>query len=603
MSLSNKIFIFFILSFSTLNALSLKEAVQKTFDNNPEIKAELHNEEAFQEYVDEKKAAYYPTLDLNADFEKNRKKNDPTNSTKNTVDATGWKATLSLEQILYNGGLTSAEIDENQANYIENKHKRKENIEKIIIKSLNAYLGIVQYKELMSLSEDIIVINKDNLITAKDKEEISGEVLETYQVSSKLHSTQEKYLEQVDLYQKNRNNFKRYVLEDAPELICRPIIHTKNIPNTLSEALKKGVLNHPKVLAAVEGIKKQKAKLAQNSSRFLPTIKLQLESTWDSDLELADNGMQKEYLGRINLSWNFFSGGKDQSISQRERKFLLEAQENLNAVTDEVKDEIQTAYSKYHKNLKRVELLKLNVEDNFNIVDVYKQEFDAGTRTFIDILNAQTELYQANSSLVNREFSLFVDYYDLLLTLSTLSTSILEEDKQVCQKIVKKEKKKEEESVDDLLNELFKDEPVSNQNIKEDALNISSIKSEKSSQENLSLNMNNNTNSMLTSSKQIDGFLENKILSLTNDNHIINLATISANTDVNVFISEYELNESLITVFVYGENSQYKKILYGNYETFDEVTEILSSLNKKVLKNKPYISRISKNKDLYNKFH
>ena len=108
---------------------------------------------------------------------------------------------------------------------------------------------------------------------------------------------------------------------------------------------------------------------------------------------------------------------------------------------------------------------------------------------------------------------------------------------------------------------------------------------------------------MLTSSKQIDGFLENKILSLTNDNHIINLATISANTDVNVFISEYELNESLITVFVYGENSQYKKILYGNYETFDEVTEILSSLNKKVLKNKPYISRISKNKDLYNKFH
>ena len=313
--------------------------------------------------------------------------------------------------------------------------------------------------------------------------------------------------------------------------------------------------------------------------------------------------MQKEYLGRINLSWNFFSGGKDQSISQRERKFLLEAQENLNAVTDEVKDEIQTAYSKYHKNLKRVELLKLNVEDNFNIVDVYKQEFDAGTRTFIDILNAQAELYQANSSLVNREFSLFVDYYDLLLTLSTLSTSILEEDKQVCQKIVKKEKKKEEESVDDLLNELFKDEPVSNQNIKEDALNISSIKSEKSSQENLSLNMNNNTNSMLTSSKQIDGFLENKILSLTNDNHIINLATISANTDVNVFISEYELNESLITVFVYGENSQYKKILYGNYETFDEVTEILSSLNKKVLKNKPYISRISKNKDLYNKFH
>lgn len=602
MSLFYKMLIFIMLS-SVLNALSLKEAVQKTFDNNPEIKAELHNEEAFQEYVDEKKAGYYPTINLNADYEKNTKKNDPKNSTKNTVRKTGWKATLSLEQILYNGGLTSALIDESQAKYIENKHERKDNIEKIIIKSLNSYLGIVQYKELMSLSEDIIQINENNLVTAKDKEEISGEVLETYQVSSKLHSTQEKYLEQVDLYQKNKNNFKRFVLEDVPELICRPIINKKNIPNTLEEALKIGVLNHPKVLGAIEGIKKQKAKLEQSNSKFLPTVKLQLESTLDRDLELADNGKQKEYLGRINLSWNFFSGGKDQSISQQNRKFLLEAQENLNAVTDEIRDEIETAYSKYQKNLKRVELLKLYVEDNFNIVDVYKKEFDAGTRTFIDILNAQAELFQANSSLVNREFSLFVDYYDLLLTLSTLSTSILEEENQVCQKIIKKEKNNEEDNVDDLLNELLDEEPVSKKEIEDESLNISKVKSEEISQENLSLSETSNIDDELSSSKVIDGFSENRILSLTGDNHIINLATVSASTDVNVFISEYELDDDLITVFVYGENSQYKKILYGNYVTFDEVTEVLSGLNKKVLKNKPYISRISKNIDLYHKFH
>jgi len=595
--------IFLILSFTTLNALSLKEAVQKTFDNNPEIKAELHNEEAFQEYVDEKKAGYYPTINLNADLEKNTKKNDPENSTKNTVRKTGWKATLSLEQILYNGGLTSAQIDESQADYIENKHKRKENIEKIIIESLNSYLGVVQYKELMRLSEDIIQINENNLVTAKDKEEISGEVLETYQVSSKLHSTKEKYLEQVDLYQKNKNKFKRYVLEDAPELICRPIIYTKNIPSTLKEALKKGVLNHPKVLAAIEGIKKQKAKLSQSNSKFLPTVKLQLESTWDSDLELADNGTQKEYLGRINLSWNFFSGGKDESISQRDRKFLLEAQENLNAVTDEIRDEIETAYSKYKKNLKRVELLKLYVEDNFNIVDVYKKEFDAGTRTFIDILNAQAELFQANSSLVNREFSLFTDYYDLLLTLSTLSTSILEEENQVCQKIIKKEKNNVEDNVDDLLNELLDEEPVSKNEIEDESFDITSVKSEEVSQDKLILKETSNIDDTLPSSKKIDGFSENRILSLSSDNHIINLATVSANTDVNVFISEYELDDDLITVFVYGQNSQYKKILYGNYVTFDEVTEVLTGLNKKVLKNKPYISRISKNKDLYHKFH
>ena len=32
---------------------------------------------------------------------------------------------------------------------------------------------------------------------------------------------------------------------------------------------------------------------------------------------------------------------------------------------------------------------------NANIVEVYKSEFEAGTRTFVDILDAQTVLYEA----------------------------------------------------------------------------------------------------------------------------------------------------------------------------------------------------------------
>ena len=34
-----------------------------------------------------------------------------------------------------------------------------------------------------------------------------------------------------------------------------------------------------------------------------------------------------------------------------------------------------------------------------------KSEFESGTRTFVDILDAQTGLYEAKKSLVNREFN------------------------------------------------------------------------------------------------------------------------------------------------------------------------------------------------------
>jgi len=69
------------------------------------------------------------------------------------------------------------------------------------------------------------------------------------------------------------------------------------------------------------------------------------------------------------------------------------------------------------KNKERINVLKDYVVANENIVEVYKSEFESGTRTFVDILDAQTVLYEAKKSLVNREYELYKNYYDILLFL------------------------------------------------------------------------------------------------------------------------------------------------------------------------------------------
>ena len=159
---------FFLVSINatTLSAFSLKENVQKTIKYNPEIKAELKNQEAYKEYVDEKEGGYLPTLDFSTYYEKNevRKSGDPTQRNE------GWNAKLRFEQLIYNGGFTTSEIDELRASTKANKHRSHLNIETVILKSINVYLSLVQYDELMSLSKDIIDKNEKNLLTAKEKD-------------------------------------------------------------------------------------------------------------------------------------------------------------------------------------------------------------------------------------------------------------------------------------------------------------------------------------------------------------------------------------------------------------------------------------------------
>lgn len=572
---------------STLNAFSLKESTQKTINFNPEIKAELRNQEAYKKYVDEKEGAYLPTLDFTTYYDKTVVKKETLN---NTLKYNGWNAKLKLEQLIYNGGFSSSEVSELKATTKANKHRSHLNIETVILKSLNVYLGLVQYEELMQLSKGIILKNEENLITAHEKEEISGEILETYQVSSKLHFSQEKLLEQEDEYNKNSDSFKKFVGIEKPKNLCRPLINKKHIPFSLEETLKIAVMNSDEVLESIAKINVQKAKISQANSRFLPTLRLQLESSWDNDLILEGSGREDEYLARLNLSWNLFNGLKDYNITEREEKFLLESKADLDEITNSVVMKTKSSYFKFYNNLKRVDILKSYVEDNVNIVDVYKKEFDAGTRTFVDILNAESELYQANTSLVNREFSLFIDYYDLLFNLSSLSKIILTDNTQICS-IKKKEKIIKKENLDNLDNELLDllEEPSESKIIKpiEKNENILGKDEDDVLQED---------NSLIEKDKV-------SIMKLSSDSYILNLSTIPANESVEAFARKYNLDINKIVSFTFGNKMQYKKVLYGNYLGYKNAKSELKKLPVKILSIKPYIDNAKKHQLLYSKYN
>lgn len=457
--LINFIFAFFLINVNIF-ATSLQDSVKETIISNPEISAEIRNQEAYQEYVDEKKSNFYPTIDLTTYYENNETKIDPESSTptKETIRKDGWNAQLKLEQSLYDGGYTTSLVREYKHIRNSNKFRSNHNIETIIQQTINAYLGLSKNQELLKLSEEMIKKHEKNLKIAKEKEEISGEILETYQVSSKLNFTTDKFLEQEDDFEVQKASYKRYVGKNPSTFFCRPIIKREAIPNTLEKAIEYAVINNEKILEQVEKIEEAKQKISKVNASFLPTLKLIAQGTLNDDLDLSENGRQDEYLARLQLSWNFYNGGSDYNVGQREMKFLQEAKKTLDSITDEIVEAVKVSYLRYEKNEKRVDVLKKYSLDNKNIVEVYKKEFDAGTRTFIDILNAESEYYQANTTLITREYSLFTDYYELLLNLSLLSDTILLQDKQVC---VKKDIERataqtsEDKEIDNLLNDLL----------------------------------------------------------------------------------------------------------------------------------------------------
>lgn len=604
----NKLFKFACISLlasTSLHALSLKESVQRVLEKNPEVIAEKKNKDAFKYYIDEREGNFYPRIDIDGRIEQSNsdKQYDKTSANNDGSDQEdGYNFGIALNQILYDGDLTPSQVREAKHNDLANKYRTNRNIENVIFETINAYTGLVQYRELLGLTQVMISTNEENLSIAKEKEAISGEILETYQVESKLSFVKEKYLEERDIKSSRNSTFKRYVGLESDGKECRPTLEEKNIPLTLQETVRRAVLNNYEILEQIERVKAQREKIAQADAAFLPTLNLELKAITDNDLSLNEEGVENQAFGRVTLAWNLYNGDGDHAVSKQEDMFLAEQKERLDSITKKIVEEVKVTYQRFKKNKERIEILKKYVYANENIVEVYKSEFQSGTRTFVDILDAQTVLYEAEKSLVNREFELYSNYYTLLNSLSTLTKTVLESDVKECinteieTKKVKKEMPQEDKEVSAELSALLGDD-VSTE-VKEEVEEAELKESLEEETNDVESNNLLEDSSMETSNSEEPAFLNT-----SSKNYTINIATTNGLSQAKNYISDKGLDTESSFTYEFGPEMKSAKVLYGIFTSIKEAKSALQNLPESVKAGRPYIDNVDKHQKLYAKYH
>ena len=579
-----------VLVSSSLHAVSLKESVEKVLANNPEVIAEKNNQEAFKKYIDERKANYYPRIDVDGRLEKSNSdkkyKTQPNASgqVNGSDQEDGYNVGIALNQMLYDGDLTPSQVREAKHNNIANQFRTNRNIDTVVYDTISAYTGLVQYDELLNLTKDMIKTNEDNLQIAKEKESISGEVLETYEVESKLNFVKEKYLEEKDLKSSRISTFKRYVGIDPIGNECRPKMDLSKIPNNLQDLIELGVMKNTEIQEQIERIKAQREKIAQADSKFLPNLSLELKALTDNDLSLNELGRENQVFGRVNLAWNLYNGGGDYAVSKQEELFLAEQKERLDAVTNKVVEALKVTYQRYLKNKDRIQVLKNYVVANENIVEVYKSEFESGTRTFVDILDAQTVLYEAKKSLINREFELYNNYYEILNSLSLLTETALDSKNDVCAEnkalsnmvVEQRQTNMNTESSD--LKALLGDEPVVESKVRVEAKPVAT---------------------KVAKATPISG----SFLDAPETYYTINITTTNGVEEANSYVSSNSLESANSYVYPFGPEMKSAKVIYGIFKSVKEANEAIKNLPSSVIANKPYIDNIAKHQKLYAKYN
>jgi outer membrane protein len=140
----------------------------------------------------------------------------------------------------------------------------------------------------------------------------------------------------------------------------------------------------------------------------------------------ADNNFKQDSIG-IQVTLPIFAGGTTSSRVREAVYLHRAAREQLQRVTRETERQTRDAYLGVLSEMSRVEALEQAVESSRTALEATQAGFDVGTRTIVDVLNSQFNLYRAITLFYQARYDYLMNVLRLKQAAGTLQVQDLEE--------------------------------------------------------------------------------------------------------------------------------------------------------------------------------
>ncbi|MBV8166906.1 MAG: TolC family outer membrane protein [Alphaproteobacteria bacterium] len=378
-------------------AQTFEEALASAYNTNPQIQAERANLRATDEQIAQARSNWRPTVTFTGQVGKGYA--DIRGNPSNPVEYSPQQAQLVISQPLYRGGRTVAAIDAAK-NAIQAERARLFNTEQtVLLNAATAYLDFVQNANVVTLNMANERVLRRQLEATNDQVRV-GEVTRTdvSQAEARLAGATANRIASEGTLETSRATFQQIIGIPALKLTQPP--RPRGLPPTSDQAALEASTRNPLVVAAQFDEGAARAQIDVVRGALLPTLSLQ--GTGSYTKETPGSALPPTGIGQaaVVLSVPLYEAGNVWSQTRQARQV---ASQRLILINDARKTAIASATQAFETLLSsraRIESLNSQVQANEIALEGVRQEASVGSRTILDILNAEQELL---NSQVSRE--------------------------------------------------------------------------------------------------------------------------------------------------------------------------------------------------------
>jgi TolC family type I secretion outer membrane protein len=415
----------------TVSAETLKEALAAAYASNPELLAQRAILRGVDEGVSRAKSGFLPSLQATASRQEGRNRatnNQDPDGPRVTNPFSSDNAGVNGSQNLFNGFQDSNLLRQSKRDVLAGRAQLQSVEQRILLDAVTAYMDVYRDEAVVRLNENQVQVLERQLQASRDRFRV-GEITRTdvAQSEARLEGAKSNKLAADATLAASRARYRR-VIGRAPATLQNPNDYPE-LPASLDAAIEMAMIESPGVKAAKYTEEAAKYAVKQAKGALLPQLDLTGGINY-SDGTRVFGGIPFTTVStvtqaQLQLTIPLYAGGARHSDIRRAKQVQSQRRIEILQAERVAQENVFAAWDNSRATKGQITANEAQVKANEIALEGVEQEAAVGSRTTLDVLDAQQELLNSQVNLVRAQRDEFVAAYTLVSSTGALTAARL----------------------------------------------------------------------------------------------------------------------------------------------------------------------------------
>jgi outer membrane protein, adhesin transport system len=401
---------------------ALQAAARQAIETQPEVSARLNALRAGDEAVEISRGALRPRVALEASAGRTQDRITTRNPEGQRLNQTGVAVTAS--QLLWDGLGAHRDGVRSERERLVRWHELADATENATLEAARAHFDVLRFRRLVELAEDSYVQHRYAWGQLRSRFEAGvGRGVDLEQAGARLALAESNLISETANLHDVSARYQRVVGTQPPKALAFASLEALGLPGSPLDAVTAALRDSAQVSAGIEALRAARANAQARESLHQPKVEARVRAGTGRNFDGVPD-QKRDTSAEIVLQWQLYNGGADQARVRQATHQLNQAADLRDKACRDVRQTVLIAYSDVRKLAEQQLVLERNTLAIEKARDAYRQQFDIGQRSLLDLLNAENELYTARRALANAQFDHAIAQARTLAAMQRLTRSL-----------------------------------------------------------------------------------------------------------------------------------------------------------------------------------